>query len=148
RWPSSSSASERAVACRKRRPPTTCSGPRRASWRGPWSASSRSCARSRPRARTPIANERRIWVRSRLQMRDSEGHAGKPLGRSEREQLKPHRGALVWFTGLSGSGKTTLARAVEWQLHALGVHTYRLDGDVVRDGLNVDLGFSPENRRE
>ena len=81
-------------------------------------------------------------------MRDSEGHAGKPLGRSEREQLKPHRGALVWFTGLSGSGKTTLARAVEWQLHALGVHTYRLDGDVVRDGLNVDLGFSPENRRE
>lgn len=81
-------------------------------------------------------------------MRDSEGHAGKPLGRSEREQLKSHRGALVWFTGLSGSGKTTLARAVEWQLHALGVHTYRLDGDVVRDGLNVDLGFSPENRRE
>jgi adenylyl-sulfate kinase len=81
-------------------------------------------------------------------MRDSEGHAGKPLGRSERELLKPHRGALVWFTGLSGSGKTTLARAVEWKLHALGVHTYRLDGDVVRDGLNVDLGFSPESRRE
>jgi adenylyl-sulfate kinase len=72
----------------------------------------------------------------------------KPVGRSEREQLKPHRGALVWFTGLSASGKTTLAHAVEWRLQELGVHTYRLDGDVVRDGLNADLGFSPEARRE
>ncbi|PRP94721.1 Adenylyl-sulfate kinase [Enhygromyxa salina] len=72
----------------------------------------------------------------------------KPLIRAEREEIKPHRGALVWFTGLSGSGKTTLARAVERQLHALGVHTYRLDGDVVRDGLNGDLGFSPDDRRE
>lgn len=78
----------------------------------------------------------------------SEDLQPKPVGRSEREQLKPHRGALVWFTGLSGSGKTTLARAVEWKLQALGVHTYRLDGDVVRDGLNADLGFSPDARRE
>jgi adenylylsulfate kinase len=78
----------------------------------------------------------------------SEGGEGPPLTRREREQIKPHRGALVWFTGLSASGKTTLARAVEWELHALGVHTYRLDGDVVRDGLNGDLGFSPEARRE
>ena len=72
----------------------------------------------------------------------------KPIGRAEREQLKPHQGALVWFTGLSGSGKTTLARAVERELHGLGVHTYRLDGDVVREGLNADLGFSPADRRE
>ncbi len=72
----------------------------------------------------------------------------KPIVRAEREQIKPHRGALVWFTGLSASGKTTLARAVERALHAQGVHTYRLDGDVVRDGLNADLGFSPEDRRE
>lgn len=71
-----------------------------------------------------------------------------PLVRVEREQIKPHRGALVWFTGLSASGKTTLARAVERALHAQGVHTYRLDGDVVRDGLNADLGFSPQDRRE
>ena len=71
-----------------------------------------------------------------------------PLVRAEREQIKPHRGALVWLTGLSASGKTTLARAVERALHADGVHTYRLDGDVVRDGLNADLGFSPEDRRE
>lgn len=78
----------------------------------------------------------------------SESAEPKPLARAEREQIKPHKGALVWLTGLSGSGKTTLARAVERQLHALGVHTYRLDGDVVRDGLNGDLGFSPDDRRE
>lgn len=70
------------------------------------------------------------------------------LIRSERQRIKPHRGALVWFTGLSGSGKTTLARAVERALHDQGVHTYRLDGDVVRNGLNADLGFSPAARRE
>jgi adenylyl-sulfate kinase len=78
----------------------------------------------------------------------SEAVDPKPIARAEREQIKPHRGALVWFTGLSASGKTTLARAVERELHARGVHTYRLDGDVVRDGLNGDLGFSPEDRRE
>ncbi|MCA9683893.1 MAG: adenylyl-sulfate kinase [Myxococcales bacterium] len=72
----------------------------------------------------------------------------KPITRAEREALNPHRGALVWFTGLSGAGKTTLARAVERQLNAMGIRTYRLDGDVVRDGLNGDLGFSPEDRRE
>ena len=72
----------------------------------------------------------------------------KPIGRAQREQLLPHRGALVWLTGLSGSGKTTLARAVEHELNAQGVLTYRLDGDVVRDGLNGDLGFAPEDRRE
>lgn len=71
-----------------------------------------------------------------------------PLLRAEREQIKPHRGALVWFTGLSASGKTTLAWAVERALNAQGVHTYWLDGDVVRDGLNAGLGFSPEDRRE
>lgn len=72
----------------------------------------------------------------------------KPVSRVEREQIKAHRGALVWFTGLSASGKTTLARSVERALNARGVHTYRLDGDVVRNGLNADLGFSPEHRRE
>jgi adenylylsulfate kinase len=72
----------------------------------------------------------------------------KPLHRAEREQIKRHRGALVWFTGLSASGKTTLAWAVERALNAQGVHTYWLDGDVVRDGLNADLGFSPKDRRE
>jgi adenylylsulfate kinase len=72
----------------------------------------------------------------------------KPLIRAEREHIKPHRGALVWFTGLSASGKTTLCWAVERALNAQGIHTYWLDGDVVRDGLNADLGFSPKDRRE
>jgi adenylylsulfate kinase len=81
-------------------------------------------------------------------MRETNPDGPVPLVRAEREGIKPHRGALVWFTGLSGSGKTTLARAVERALHAEGVHTYRLDGDVVRDGLNADLGFSPADRRE
>lgn len=72
----------------------------------------------------------------------------KPIVRAERERLNPHKGALVWLTGLSASGKTTLARAVERELNRLGVRTYRLDGDVVRDGLNEDLGFLPEDRRE
>lgn len=78
----------------------------------------------------------------------SEHAEPKPLVRAEREQIKSHRGALVWFTGLSASGKTTLAWAVERALNAQGVHTYWLDGDVVRDGLNAGLGFSPEDRRE
>jgi adenylylsulfate kinase len=54
----------------------------------------------------------------------------------------------VWFTGLSGSGKSTLANEVERALMARGVHTYVVDGDNVRHGLNSDLGFSPEDRTE
>jgi adenylylsulfate kinase len=71
-----------------------------------------------------------------------------PIRRSEREALNPHKGALVWFTGLSASGKTTLAKAVERRLLEIGVRSYRLDGDVVREGLNGDLGFSPADRQE
>lgn len=58
------------------------------------------------------------------------------------------QGFLLWFTGLSGSGKTTISRAVEEALRERGRMTYRLDGDKVRTGLNADLGFSPEDRRE
>ncbi|HEY4555469.1 MAG TPA: adenylyl-sulfate kinase, partial [Lysobacter sp.] len=54
----------------------------------------------------------------------------------------------VWFTGLSGSGKSTIANLVEKKLHALGLHTYLLDGDNVRHGLNKDLGFTDEDRVE
>ncbi|HET8898181.1 MAG TPA: adenylyl-sulfate kinase [Rhodanobacteraceae bacterium] len=54
----------------------------------------------------------------------------------------------VWFTGLSGSGKSTIANQVERQLHAMGKHTYLLDGDNVRHGLNRDLGFTAEDRVE
>ncbi len=59
-----------------------------------------------------------------------------------------HYGGVFWFTGLSGAGKSTLAMAVEKALFEKGYHTYVLDGDNVRHGLNADLGFSPEDRAE
>ncbi len=69
-------------------------------------------------------------------------------GRIDIEELNNHRGATVWFTGLSGSGKSTVANYVSRMLHARGVRTATLDGDNVRQGLNKDLGFSPEDRTE
>lgn len=65
--------------------------------------------------------------------------------RSEQKSQKP---CLLWYTGLSGSGKSTVANAVDALLFKLGVHTYLLDGDNVRHGLNGDLGFSDEDRVE
>ncbi len=59
-----------------------------------------------------------------------------------------HRGAVVWFTGLSGAGKSTIAQALERELFGRGMHTYVLDGDNIRHGLNSNLGFSPEDRVE
>lgn len=59
-----------------------------------------------------------------------------------------HKGAVIWLTGLSGAGKSTLAMRVEHALYNKGYHTYVLDGDNVRKGLNSDLGFSPESRAE
>ncbi len=70
------------------------------------------------------------------------------VDREMREELNHHRGAVLWFTGLSGSGKSTLANAVSARLHVDGVHTYVLDGDNIRHGLNRDLGFSPDDRVE
>jgi adenylylsulfate kinase len=66
----------------------------------------------------------------------------------ERATLLGHRPALLWYTGLSGSGKSTLANGVARALHDRGVHTYVLDGDNVRHGLNKDLTFSAEDRVE
>ena len=84
--------------------------------------------------------------------------------RQQREWLNGHRGCVVWFTGLSGSGKSTIANAVDAQLVAAGVHSFLLDGDNVRHGLNASpemlresgeayarrfgLGFSAEDRQE
>jgi len=65
-----------------------------------------------------------------------------------RGKLKKHGAKLLWFTGLSGSGKSTIANRVEQVLHEKGVHTYTLDGDNVRKGLNNDLSFRPEDRTE
>jgi adenylylsulfate kinase len=66
----------------------------------------------------------------------------------ERSLLKDHKGLALWFTGLSGSGKSTIANALEKQLVAQNIHTYTLDGDNVRKGLNNNLAFSPEDRTE
>ncbi|MCL5023582.1 MAG: adenylyl-sulfate kinase [Nitrospirae bacterium] len=68
--------------------------------------------------------------------------------REDRNSLNNHRSGLVWFTGLSASGKSTLAHNVEKELHARGIRTYVLDGDNVRHGLNSNLGFSAEDRKE
>lgn len=68
--------------------------------------------------------------------------------REVRAQRYGQRPATLWFTGLSGSGKSTIAHAVEEALVARGCLAYVLDGDNVRHGLNCDLGFSPEERRE
>jgi bifunctional enzyme CysN/CysC len=65
-----------------------------------------------------------------------------------RKLLMGHDAKVVWLTGLSGAGKSTIADAAVKQLHALGVHTFILDGDNVRHGLNKDLGFTPEDRAE
>jgi bifunctional enzyme CysN/CysC len=62
--------------------------------------------------------------------------------------LKGHKPALLWFTGLSGAGKSTIANHLEKKLHALGKHTFVLDGDNVRHGLNRDLGFTEADRVE
>ncbi len=66
----------------------------------------------------------------------------------DRLKLKQQKPVVLWFTGLSGSGKSTVANAVESKLLSLGKHSYLLDGDNVRHGLNKDLGFSDVDRVE
>lgn len=68
--------------------------------------------------------------------------------RDDREKLNGHKSAIIWFTGLSGAGKSTLAHAVEDHLHKLGIRTFVLDGDNIRQGLCKDLGFSDADRTE
>lgn len=70
------------------------------------------------------------------------------VDREARALVKGQDPACLWFTGLSGSGKSSIANMVEKRLHAMGYHTYMLDGDNVRHGLNRDLGFTPEDRVE
>jgi bifunctional enzyme CysN/CysC len=70
------------------------------------------------------------------------------IDKAVRGQSKGQRPLCVWFTGLSGAGKSTIANLLERRLHASGYHTYLLDGDNVRHGINRDLGFTPEARVE
>ncbi len=73
-----------------------------------------------------------------------DGHVKK----ADRNRLNNHKSGLIWFTGLSASGKSTIAHYVEEKLFERGIRIYVLDGDNVRHGLNSNLGFSPEDRKE
>jgi adenylylsulfate kinase len=68
--------------------------------------------------------------------------------KEHRRQLNKHKSAVLWFTGLSGSGKSTISVELEKKLHNAGIRAFRLDGDNIRHGLNKNLGFSPEDRKE
>ena len=70
------------------------------------------------------------------------------VDKTMRSELKQQKACILWFTGLSGAGKSTIANIVEKKLSALGRHTYLLDGDNVRHGLNKDLGFTDADRVE
>lgn len=70
------------------------------------------------------------------------------LSRRDKEALLHQRGVMLWFTGLSGSGKSTVAIALERELHKRGLLCRILDGDNIRSGINANLGFSEEDRRE
>jgi len=70
------------------------------------------------------------------------------MSKEERAKLKEQKPCILWFTGLSGSGKSTIANALEVKLNTLKKHTYLLDGDNVRMGLNKGLSFSDEDRIE
>lgn len=70
------------------------------------------------------------------------------VSKSQRSEQKNQKPCLLWFTGLSGSGKSTVANALDAMLFSLGCHTYLLDGDNVRHGLNGDLDFTDEARIE
>lgn len=70
------------------------------------------------------------------------------LSRHDKEQLLGQKGVMLWFTGLSGSGKSTVAIALERELQKRGLLCRILDGDNIRTGINANLGFSADDRRE
>lgn len=70
------------------------------------------------------------------------------LNRQDKEKLLNQKSIVIWITGLSGSGKTTIAKGIELELHKRGYLTKLLDGDNVRTGINNNLGFSEEDRKE
>jgi bifunctional enzyme CysN/CysC len=87
-------------------------------------------------------------IRHNLRRADNIHTQAFTVSKIDREKLSSQKGKVIWFTGLSGSGKSTLANALEVELHKQGKHTYILDGDNVRQGLNKDLGFTDADRVE
>lgn len=73
---------------------------------------------------------------------------GHTITKENRQEHKNHKSCILWYTGLSGSGKSTIANKVEEKMFDMGFHTYILDGDNVRMGLNKGLGFSDDDRKE
>lgn len=72
----------------------------------------------------------------------------KMMTRADKEKLLGQRGVMIWFTGLSGSGKSTVALGVERELHQRGILCRILDGDNIRSGINRNLGFTADDRKE
>jgi adenylylsulfate kinase len=70
------------------------------------------------------------------------------VSREEREQLNKHKGCVIWFTGLSACGKSTISNLVDHKLHKMGIHSFVLDGDNVRHGLNAGPGMLKEKHGE
>jgi bifunctional enzyme CysN/CysC len=87
-------------------------------------------------------------IRFSLRRADNVHWQALDIDRNARASLKRQRPTVLWFTGLSASGKSTIANLVEKKLFARGAHTYLLDGDNVRHGLNRDLGFTDADRVE
>jgi len=87
-------------------------------------------------------------VRHSLRRASNVTHQDYEITKVQRGAQKSQRGRVIWLTGLSGSGKSTIANALEQRLFASGAHAYVLDGDNLRLGLNMDLGFTPEDRAE
>lgn len=70
------------------------------------------------------------------------------ISKEERQKLNGHKSCVLWFTGLSGSGKSSLANALDKEFYNNGIRSYVLDGDNIRHGLNSDLGFGKNDRKE
>ena len=87
-------------------------------------------------------------IRHGLRRADNIHAQAMDITKTDRARMKGQKPAIVWFTGLSGAGKSTIANLVEKRLSAAGHHTYSLDGDNVRHGLNKDLGFTDADRVE
>ena len=87
-------------------------------------------------------------IRHALRRATNVHHQNYEVNKAQRSAQKNQKGRVIWLTGLSGSGKSTIANALETTLFANGAHCYVLDGDNLRLGLNMDLGFTPEDRAE